>query len=410
MRDDYLFAKKDLRSVLENVKGQVKETVQGYDRNYLLNISESDVIDHLISEFTIEPPELKRDSIYVKDQSEADIDVSQDPMRAVFDRSRPVFIKGVSVTIAIPFDGEGKLFEFAPSTFTTVFPRGRVEGQELLITYRMADREPTALRQRYEGDLRNIESYLGWVRSQVNEYNAALPEFVKNVISARKQRLLADANLVSALGIPIKRREGEPGTYAPPEVRRKPKIARPQPSTAHFTPEPALPGEEYEHILKVIERMVLVMERSPRAFGKMDEESLRDHILVQINGHYEGQATGETFNAEGKTDILIRSEGKNVFIAECKFWKGSKALLESIDQLLSYSSWRDTKTAILIFNRNRDHTAILQKIAESVPKHPNFKKELSKKGESHFRYLFHQPGDKNREVIVSILAFDVPAI
>lgn len=409
MRDDYLFAKQDLRSVLESAKGQVKETVQGYDRDYLLNVSESDLVDHLISEFTIEPPQLKRDSIYVKDQSEADIDVSQDPMRAVFDRSRPVYIKGVSVTVAVPFDGEGKLFEFAPSTFTTVLPRGRVEGQELLLTYKTAEREPATLKQRYEGDLSNIESYLGWVRSQVSEYNIALPEFVKNVILARKQRLLADADLVSALGIPIKRREGEPGTYAPPEVRRKPKIARPQPSAASFTPEPALPDQEYEHILKVIESMVQVMERSPRAFGKMDEESLRDHILVQLNGHYEGQATGETFNAEGKTDILIRSEGKNVFIAECKFWNGSKALLESIDQLLSYTSWRDTKTAILIFNRNRDHTTLLQKIGEAVPKHSNFKKDLGKKGESHFRYLFHQLGDTNREVTLSILAFDVPS-
>jgi hypothetical protein len=43
-----------------------------------------------------------------------------------------------------------------------------------------------------------------------------------------------------------------------------------------------------------------------------------------------------------------------------------------------------------------------------VPNHPNFKKELAKR-ESHFRYLFHQPGDRNREVMLSILAFDVPA-
>lgn len=228
------------------------------------------------------------------------------------------------------------------------------------------------------------------------------------MISARKQRLLADAGLVAALGIPIRRRDDAPETFAPPEIRRRPKVARPQPSAGSFTPEPALPGEDYDYILKVIENMILVMERSPRAFAKMNEESLRDHILVQLNGHYEGQATGETFNYEGKTDILIRSEGKNVFIAECKFWKGAKTLLETIDQLLSYSSWRDTKTAVLIFNRNRDHTAVLKKIEETVPQHSSYKKDLGKKGESHFWYLFHQPGDANREMVVSILAYDVP--
>ena len=43
----------------------------------------------------------------------------------------------------------------------------------------------------------------------------------------------------------------------------------------------------------------------------------------------EGQATGETFNAAGKTDILLRIDGKNVFIGECKFWKGPKAFRNS---------------------------------------------------------------------------------
>jgi hypothetical protein len=62
---------------------------------------------------------------------------------------------------------------------------------------------------------------------------------------------------------------------------------------------------------------------------------------------FKAQATGETFNFQGKTDILIRVEAKNVYIAECKFWKGEKTLLATLDQLLSYLSWRDTKAALL---------------------------------------------------------------
>lgn len=57
------------------------------------------------------------------------------------------------------------------------------------------------------------------------------------------------------------------------------------------------------------------MELSPHAFLEMDEEALRSHFLVQLNGVYEGAATGETFNFQGKTDILIRKDGKNVFAA-----------------------------------------------------------------------------------------------
>jgi hypothetical protein len=156
--------------------------------------------------------------------------------------------------------------------------------------------------------------------------------------------------MVADLGFPITKRHGAPTTYAVPVQKRKPKIERPPSPSGKFLPEPALPMEEYENILSIMRNMVRVMEQSPKAFENMGEEDLRTQFLVQLNAQYEGRATGETFNFQGKTDILIRAdEGGNVFIAECKFWSGEKQFLETIDQLLSYLTWRDTKTAILIF-------------------------------------------------------------
>jgi hypothetical protein len=220
--------------------------------------------------------------------------------------------------------------------------------------------------------------------------------------------LLADAHMAASLGLPIKRRDGMPTTYSVPVQRRKPKIERPPASAGKFQPEPVLAMEEYENILTIVRNMVRVMEQSPKAFEKMGEEDLRTHFLVQLNGQYEGRATGETFNFQGKTDILIREEGRNVFIAECKFWHGEKQFLETIDQLLSYLSWRDTKTAIFIFNRNANFSDVLSKIGEVAPKHKCFKRDMGKKGESEFRYIFHHPNDQNRELVLTVLAFDVP--
>jgi hypothetical protein len=101
---------------------------------------------------------------------------------------------------------------------------------------------------------------------------------------------------------------------------------------------------------------------SPHAFFDVGEEVLRFHFLVQPNGVFEGQATGETFNFQGKTDILIRADGKSIFIAECKFWKGENSFIETIDQLLSYLSWRDTKATVVVFNRNADFSGVFAKI------------------------------------------------
>ena len=114
----------------------------------------------------------------------------------------------------------------------------------------------------------------------------------------------------------------------------------------------------------------------PQFLPAHDRRRLRTHILVQLNGHYEGQATGETFNADGKTDILIRQDGRNIFIAECKYWIGVESLRKALDQLLGYAAWRDTRTAIIIFNRNMNTSAVLNQIPATIRSHPNYKRDV----------------------------------
>jgi hypothetical protein len=151
------------------------------------------------------------------------------------------------------------------------------------------------------------------------------------------------------------------------------------------------------------------MERSPSAFASMGEEHLRDHILVILNGQFEGQATGETFNRSGKTDILIREKDRNLFIAECKFWDGPKSLTDAVDQVLGYTCWRDTKVAVIVFNRRKDISSVLAAAPKAVTDHPCCKKQLDYRVEGRFRFLFGQKDDRNRELILTVLVFDVPS-
>lgn len=107
-------------------------------------------------------------------------------------------------------------------------------------------------------------------------------------------------------------------------------------------------------------------------------------------------------------DILLREGERNVFIVECKFWKGPKAFRDAIDQLLSYSTWRDGKTAILVFNRGTETSTVLAGADSTAKAHANFKRTLDWPHESGFRYVFHANGDTNRELILTILVFHVP--
>jgi hypothetical protein len=152
------------------------------------------------------------------------------------------------------------------------------------------------------------------IRTNAHELELNLKRNAKTSVEARRERLLADRNLVANLPFKISaRRPDSKQTYVAPVQRKPLQVQRPKTAEA-FKPEPTLAEVDYQHILSVIEGMTQTMERNPTTFAKLDEEALRDMYLVPLNGHFEGAATGETFNAAGKTDILIRMEDRNIFI------------------------------------------------------------------------------------------------
>ena len=167
-------------------------------------------------------------------------------------------------------------------------------------------------------------------------------------------------------------------------------------------------GDEYESIISILRNTGGMLERSPKTFAGMKEESLRDLFLVTLNSHYGGQVTSETFNKSGKTDILVRDGDRSVLIAECKIWRGQASLCGAIDQLLQYVTWRDTNTAILLFNRNKEISQVVAQIPVVVSKHPNFKREIPISGDGTYRCVLGHRDDSNRELIVTILVFEVP--
>ena len=405
-----LFAGASVLDVLPNRERGIKATIQSLAPDYILNASEDDLVASITAEYTLDIPVLDEQGIHV-DYGEHEVDVSRDPMRFIPNPSRPFYVAGTRVTFIIPFSGNAELLTVQPQSgiFNLGVSRAEIVENEIHVTFVGANINAEGAKRDFDNELRQIKQNLGNLTSAIERHNTGLAQLIRALVQQKKTKLLADANLAAAIGFPIRRRNGVEATYAVPVPRRRPPIERPPASSGPFQPEPILAMAEYDEILGIVRNMVRVMEQSPRAFEKMGEEDLRTHFLVQLNGQYEGRATGETFNFQGKTDILIRDEGRNVFIAECKFWAGEKQFVETIDQVLSYVSWRDTKVAVLIFNRNVNFTEVVAKIKESVPSHKNFKKLLGKLDESSSRYIFHQPNDPNRELILTVMAFDIPS-
>jgi len=204
----------------------------------------------------------------------------------------------------------------------------------------------------------------------------------------------------------LRRGEGAEKMVAP--VKPKAIIIPPRPSRA--SPEPELPLADYDEILNVIQSMAKVYERSPSVFAKMQEEELRTVLLVGLNGVFKGDATGETFNGEGKSDILIRVNDNNIFIAECLFWDGPEKFRKKItEQLFRYSTWRDSKLAAIVFNRKKDFSAVVQKMKDVVAGLDHRLAEMSYPIASACRHRFRRADDPQKQFILTCMAFEVPS-
>lgn len=138
------------------------------------------------------------------------------------------------------------------------------------------------------------------------------------------------------------------------------------------------------------------------------KNQLRDSFRG-LNGQFEGAATGETFNFEGKTDILIRKDGRNLFIAECKFWSGAKAFHDTIDQLLKYLTWRDAKTAVLLFVRNVKISTVLDQIPKLLESHEGFLKILAGRRQGEFSAIMKSKRDPSLSLRLTVGVYHVPS-
>lgn len=175
------------------------------------------------------------------------------------------------------------------------------------------------------------------------------------------------------------------------------------------TQQSTIYATEYSKILECVHSIGKMFERLPDTYRDKGEESLRDHILVCLGAAIIGSATGETFNKRGKTDILVRGATSNEFIGECKFWRGKEVYFSTIDQLLTYLSWRDTNAAVILFVPNQDFSSVIQKIRTYTAEHPSFLRAVSERDETWQNYQFKMNGDPSRVVNIAIMAYHIPS-
>jgi hypothetical protein len=410
---NYLFADFDLSDSLRANQAGIQEQVDRIPKDQFLNSPYDDVIEHLVSQNTIEPLTIYEDRIVASEPSECKIDVSGDPNRFIRDTSRPFHIPGHEISIEIPFSGDHNLLRAKTSTWSSVFPTGEIRqgrdgiGKIVMIFRQPHDADPNQIKTDLDRNLKIIKEYVGWSKSQVDAFNQSIPGLVKRAVDFRREKLKKQNSITDLLGIPLKPKSGTP-SFEPIKVNKKITKPLPPPPKEGYKAEPGITDSDYDNILKLIRHSGSSFEKTPKTFSVHDEEELRDIILSQLNAVYEGEAKGETFNKSGKTDILISEGDRSAFIAECKIWRGQKSFSEAIDQLLSYLTWRDCKTALIVFNKNnKNFSQILESVDSTVSAHPNFLSKVSQADENEWFYKMRAKDDDTRPIKMNVMFFNI---
>jgi hypothetical protein len=409
---DLLFNDGHLGTSLDEHARKLVAEVEAAPADHVLQTDAEEWAAALVRRWSVQVPELDVDAMWQDEPKEVQIDVRHDGMRAILDYSQPAWWPGFRVTVHIPFTGEADVFRLRPNSYTYNPPRANVGPNEITEVIEYPHERPVDIAAHARGLIGTIEQWLGFARNEIEQFNGGLLPTARNAINTRRQRIEAHKAHVAQTGLPVGPPSERGKTYIADAIIRRPAPVLPSlPASKPVPLEPVLADEIFEHILGVIRSAGADMERSPGTYTALGEEDLRQTLLMALNTHYRGQTMAEAFNVSGKTDLLVRFEGQNLFIGECKFWSGPKGFVDTVGQIFRYTAWRDTKLAVVMFVRERDLTTIVEKARQALAEHPQFVAWVEgdkRQTDTELRATVSWSGDEERRADLAVFLIHFP--
>jgi hypothetical protein len=397
-----------LSETLDSHRTAALSEVERIAKDQFLATTVDTLVENICAKAAVEKLVIFEDQMSM-DQAEAKIEVTG-RFDYGFDRGERGFADGHQLSFYLPFSGESSLWQLKPNTSSSMPPRGQVDSRNSVLTIALSNTSHTDhswYQSEFQRQLKGIQDYLSWQEPMLAQFERELPAQVRAAVERRRTQLGQLQNLAAAFNIPLVKKEGMPD-FRPIEVQRKIVRPLPRPPATAYKPEPAIADEIYETLLGIIRHAGASFEGTPQTYLPHGEEGLRDNLLSHINVVYEGKATGETFRKYGKTDIRLEEETRSAFVAECKLWGGQKVLLEALDQLLGYLTWRDCKASLIMFNKDvAGFSDVQETIATALKAHSGYLREKPAARAGEWRFVFQSAEDQGREVTVHVFAFNL---
>ncbi|WP_281233694.1 hypothetical protein [Flavobacterium gelatinilyticum] len=399
-----LFRKYYLSDFVNDYRKSLFERIDKLEITDNTNISE--LAESLKSEFTIYPIVL----------GPAAPSQPKETTKQMYNPWGQLINQGVlEIIVTIPFEGNHKLFYCMPSRSTIVYLEDNVVigNTNIKATITLTQFDENAYFSEVNEIISTVSTNLPAIHDEIKPWNDRLENLIQQALESRKGVVSKKFDFMEKIGLKVNPKSTE--YLVPPTITKKaiPTPATETSKTVAKEKVPILQEEVYADIREVLYNVGKAIERKPSLYKDKHEEDLRDVFLLFLETRYEAATgVGEAFNKKGKTDILLKyaKDGTNLFVAECKFWKGQKKLTEGIDQLLGYLTHRDTKTALIIFVDQKEMTTVVSTIKSEIIKHENYSRHIKDTYEHSINYEFTLPDDGDKKIQVEVTLFHFPKI
>lgn len=263
------FSGKPLRDELALAEQMAVDLLMSWPASVLLNTAEADLAGQLVRLSSFNTPVILRNEAFLEPPS---------VIRRLEERDgRRVQAACVRFTLVVPIDGQASLLVRTPSREIPGSPDCEVNGQALKL-HCDGEPDPAKARAHFEQQLKRVEEQAAVLIAEIDAHNERMARQLPDVLARRKAKLL---KMEESIGYPIQRRP-DADSYSIPLTRKRltPQSAAATASASPYAPEPALIDADYEAALAVLRNARNALERSPSMSAKLDEEEIRDLLLI----------------------------------------------------------------------------------------------------------------------------------
>jgi hypothetical protein len=407
----YIFTKPFKELTISKAQEIIGE-IESPPDEYFEGVSVDEFAEYLISKFALDDfPRLIWEEIQM-DFSETEVLGSDLPITIHVSDPGKRFKRKV-VEYHVPIEGDPEFLRyFQSNVFSTAIIHGSLSVIENTLCFRFIDvyNNHSLIESAFETSMNTVKSRIFGLKNEFDAFNKDLLRFIQSEIEKRVQKINHTNDYKSKFRYPIKKKN-VPIAFESPRIVKKMKITpKPLGLTNGVNNQRFISEEDYIHILGLLQDCGRNWEQHPEIYKGKGEEALRDQLIFVLAPNIEGVVAGEAYNKKGKTDIAIKHESTNLFIGECKIWKGPKVFAETIDQILGYLTWRDSKAAIMMFVPNQDISVVRSAADETAKSHSNFVRVLEVINEGWVNYRFHLENDQGTFLTLAVQLYHLPQL